>query len=101
MRTLDQSGPLLVEYANRSIEDIAEGIQKIDVPQQSQKAQELARVTERYFALLQAEEGEDVSDELKEAEAAYRNAAGRYSANPGLTAVLKLEALARQKRKSK
>ena len=25
LRTLDQSGPLLVEYANRSIEDIAEG----------------------------------------------------------------------------
>ena len=96
LRTLDHSGPLLVEYANRSIEDIAEGIQQIDVPQQSQKAQELTRATERYFTLLRTKGG-DGSEELKEAEEAYRIAAERYSANPGLNAVLKLEALARRK----
>ena len=96
LRTLDQSGPLLVEYANRSIEDIAEEIQQIEVPQQSQKAQELTRATERYFALLQ-EKGEEGSKELERAEEAYRIAAERYSSNPGLTAVLKLEALAKRK----
>ena len=96
LRTLDQSGLLLVEYANRSIEDIAEEIQQIDVPQQSLKARELTRATERYFALLQ-EKGEEGSKELERAEEAYRIAAERYSANPGLTAVLKLEALAKRK----
>ena len=95
LRTLDESGPTLVEYANRSIEDIAEGIQDVDVPQQSLKAQELAQATERYFSLLQG--GADGTDaELREAEAAYRAVAERYSANPGLSAILKLEALAKQ-----
>ena len=94
--TLDASGPPLVEYANRSIEDIAEEIQDVDVPQQSLKAQELAESTKRYFSLLQG--GTDGTDaELREAEAAYRAVAERYSANPGLSAILKLEALARQK----
>ena len=96
MRTLDRSGPPLVEYANRSIEDIAEDIQDVAVPQQSLKARELAEATARYFSLLQR--GADGTEgELREAEAAYRAIAERYSVNPGLSAILKLEALARQK----
>ena len=96
LRTLDPSGPPLVEYANRSIEDIAEEIQDVDVPQQSLMARELAEATERYFSLLQG--GLDGTQaELREAEAEYRAVADRYSANPGLSAILKLEALARQK----
>lgn len=83
-----------MEYANRSIEDIAEEIQEVDVPQQSLKAQELARVTERYFSSLREVATEA---EQREAEAAYRSVVERYSANPGLSAILKLEALARQK----
>ena len=94
LRTLLPGGPRLVEYANRSIEDIAEEIQEVDVPQQSLKAQELARVTERYFSSLREAATEA---EQREAEAAYRSVVERYSANPGLSAILKLEALARQK----
>ena len=96
LRTLDESGPPLVEYANRSIEDIAEEIQEIDIPQQSLMARELAEATERYFSLLQGGT-EGTEAKLREAEAAYRAVAERYSANPGLSAILKLEALARQK----
>ena len=55
LRTLDQSGPLLVEYANRSIEDIAEDIE----------------------------------------------ASERYSGNPGLDALLRLEALIQGKENSR
>lgn len=96
LQTLDESGPSLVEYANRSIEDIAEEIQDVDVPQQSLMARELAEATERYFSLLQG--GEDGTQaELREAEAAYRAVAERYSTNPGLSAILRLEALVRQK----
>ena len=96
LRTLDSSGPPLVEYANRSIEDIAQEIQNVDVPQQSVGAQELAKATQRYFSLLQG--GAETTDaELRVAERAYRAAAERYSANPGLSAILKLEALAKQK----
>ena len=101
LRTLDPGGTALVEYADRSIEDIAENVQHVDVPQQSRKALELRRATERYFKLLQEWDGEEESDELKEAEAAYRRIAERYSANPGLGAILKLEALARSAGKSR
>ena len=69
-------------------------------PQQSLKAYELTQATERYFALLKNEVNEEASKELKAAEAAYRRAAERYSANPGLNAILKLEALAKQKENS-
>ena len=96
LRTLDQTGPPLVEYASRSIEDIAQEIQAVDVPQQSLKDQELAEATERYFSLLQRGTDE-MATELKEAEKAYRDIAERYSSNPGLSAILKLEALARRK----
>ena len=95
LRTLDRSGPPLVEYANRSIEDIAQDIQEVEVPQQSLMARELAEATERYFSLLQGG-AQGTEAELREAEAAYRAIAERYSANPGLSAILKLEALARQ-----
>ena len=101
LRTLDPGGHALVEYADRSIEDIAEEVQRIEVPQQSRKALVLTRATERYFKLLQAWGGEDKSKELKEAEAAYRAIAERYSTNPGLGAILKLEALAKRSETSK
>lgn len=97
LRTLDQSGPQLLEYTNRSIEDIAEDIQQIKSPQQSLRAQELTQATERYFALLQNADESGDNEELMAAEAAYRTAAERYSANPGLNAILKLEALAKTK----
>ena len=96
LRTLDPGGPQLLEYANRSIEDIAEEIQGVDVPQQSLRAAELAEATERYFSLLRSR-SDQTDDELRGAEAAYREAAKRYSASPGLSAILALEALARQR----
>lgn len=100
LRTLDETGPPLVEYANQSIEDIAEGIQQVEVPQQSMKAKELARATERYFDLLEQPGAKD-SEDFAEAELEYRTAVERYSDNPGLSAFLKLQALAARKGGSK
>ena len=97
LRTLDESGPLLVDYATRSIEDIAEDIQKIDMPQQSKRAGELAQAVEKYFSLLKKAKGNE--EALKEAEIAYREASKYYSASPGLDAILKLEALVHKKQK--
>ena len=100
LRPLDQSGSRLMEYSNQSIEDIAENIQQVAVPQQSLKAQELTEATERYFALLQKVTGDQETEELQEAEIAYRRASKRYSSNPGLDAILELEALAKSKGES-
>lgn len=99
LRSLDIPEVQTLEYANQSIEDIAEEIQLVEVPQQSQKAHELARATERYFELLQNPEVQD-SKQLAVAEAEYREAAEPFSANPGLTALLKLEAMAKAREKA-
>ena len=92
--TLDEQQESPGEYADRSIEDIAEDIQHVHVPQQSLRARQLADATARYFALLR----DDAADayELQMAEADYRRIAKRYSANPGLAAILELEALAKR-----
>lgn len=94
LRSLDSKHLQAVEYENQSIEDIAEDIQLVEVPQQSLKARELAEATERYFELLQNPNSDDPG-QLKTAEADYRKAAEPFSKNPGLNALLKLEALAK------
>ena len=101
LRTLDESGPLLVEYANRSIEDIAEDIQNVEVPQQSENARRLAQATERYFALLKEKGQGGVTKELRQAEEEYRRASERYSGHPGLDAVLQLEAMIQEEDESR
>jgi predicted ATP-binding protein involved in virulence len=98
LRSLDLEDTQSLEYANQSIEDIAEDIQLVEVPQQSLKSRELAKATEQYFDLLQNSEEID-SAQLSDAEIDYRLASEPFSSNPGLSAFLKLEAMAkRQKR---
>ena len=84
-----------LEYADRPIEDIAEDVQGISMPQRGRRSQEFAAAAERYFGLLRSAGDED-SEELHAAESAYRLAAQRYSENPGLEAILRLEAMARR-----
>jgi predicted ATP-binding protein involved in virulence len=98
LRSLDVEDSQPLQYANQSIEDIAEDIQLVEMPQQSLKAQQLAQATERYFALLQNQNSTS-SDELETAEIDYRQALEPFSNDPGLTAFLKLEAMARAKEK--
>lgn len=86
LRMIGDTAPPLVEYTNRSIDDIAEEIQDVNVPQMSEKAKQFADATERYFSLLQ-QPAEAETSSLHDAEAEYRKAAERFSANPGLSAV--------------
>jgi predicted ATP-binding protein involved in virulence len=95
LRSLDISDAQFLDYENQSIEDIAEDIQLVEVPQQSLKARELAKVTEEYFDLLQNPD-EINSEQLSDAEIDYRLAAEPFSSNPGLSAFLKLEAMAKR-----
>jgi predicted ATP-binding protein involved in virulence len=99
LRSLDFEDTQSLEYANQSIEDIAEDIQQVEVPQQSLKARELDVATERYFEILQNPD-ESQSEQLAEAEVAYRQAVEPFSSNPGLSALLKLEAMAKAKEQS-
>ncbi len=101
LRSLEPGGAALAEYSGRSIEDIAEDIQRVEVPQLSRETVNLNRASGRYFKLLQEWPGGEKSQELKEAEANYRKIAERYSANPGLSAILALDAMARSAERSK
>jgi predicted ATP-binding protein involved in virulence len=94
LRSLDTTDVQFLEYENQSIEDIAESIQSVDSPQQSLKARELDIATEKYFTLLQNPDSNDPS-QLEKAELAYRQAVQPFSSNPGLSAFLKLEAIAK------
>lgn len=86
-------GPSDTVEEGDSIEDIVEEVQGVPLPQRSKRSEALAKATERYFQLLQ--HGEAVSSEnLAEAEAEYRKASEGFSTQPGLEAILKLEALA-------
>lgn len=81
------------DYVGASIEDIAEHVQGTEEPQQSRRAIELARATERYLALIKSN-GKTRPEELARAEYEYRRASEGYTSEPGLNALLKLEALA-------
>lgn len=95
LRPLDLENYQTLEYENKSIEDIAEDIQQVEVPQQSLKAKNLDQATERYFNALQNPNAN--AEEVEKAEANYRQAAEPFSDSPGLTALLKLEAMAKAK----
>jgi predicted ATP-binding protein involved in virulence len=99
LRILDIEDSQFLEYENKSIEDIAEDIQRVEVPQQSLKSRELAKATEKYFDLLQNPDAID-TEQLEEAEQVYREAVEPFSSNPGLSAFLKLEAMASLKERS-
>jgi predicted ATP-binding protein involved in virulence len=99
LRSLDVEDSRSLEYENHSIEDIAEDIQLVEVPQQSQKAHQFAQAAEKYFELLQ-DQDETSPDELAAAEVAYRQSAEPFAADPGLNALLKLDAMAKAKEKA-
>lgn len=92
---LDGSIPADWEGEN-SVEDILEEVQGVRQPQQSKRAADLAKATERYFSLIK-KNGKASAEELAEAEYEYRRASEGYTSEPGLNAVLKLEALAASK----
>ncbi|MBX3745151.1 MAG: AAA family ATPase [Verrucomicrobiae bacterium] len=84
------------EYADASIEDIAEAVQGIRNPQRSQRAEAVDQAAQEYFALLRAKKKVPRS-RLARAEATYRKAAAPFASDAGISALLKLEALAAAK----
>ncbi len=81
------------DYAGKPIEDIVEDVQNVPEPQRGRRAELLAKATEKYFSLIQ-QNGKSKSAELAAAEREYREVSAVYSSEPGLSAVLKLRAMA-------
>ncbi len=78
-----------VEYADRSIEDIAETVMGVQLPQKSERYLKMIKAAETYFRLLRAA-GEDTS-ELALAEQRLNELTLPFSDDPAFQALLKLE----------
>ena len=77
------------EYADKSIEDIAETVMGVDLPQKSKRYLEMMHAAETYFRLLRA--SGDNAAELAAAEQHLNELSVPFSDNPAFQALLKLE----------
>lgn len=77
------------EYANRSVEDIAENVMGIDVPQKSERYLEMMQAAEDYYRLLR--EPDTVAANIAAAEDRLNQLSTRFSDDPAFQALLKLE----------
>lgn len=84
------------EYADKSIEDIAEDVMGVDVPQKSKRYLEMMKGAEEYFRLLQKPEATPV--DVSAAEDRFNELSMRYSKDPAFHALLKLEREAKRAR---
>jgi predicted ATPase len=89
---LDDTARLNVAETGNSIEDIVEDVQGVEMPQRSKRAEDLSRAAERYFKALRHRPG-GRDDDVREAERAYREASEPFTLEPGLNALLRLEAI--------
>lgn len=79
----------LGEYADRSIEDIAEHVMGVELPQKSQRYLDMMAAAEEYYGLL-SQEGVRPED-LQAAEQRLNELALPFSDDPAFQALLKLE----------
>ncbi|MBE2287418.1 MAG: AAA family ATPase [Prosthecobacter sp.] len=89
---LDETTGAVGEYANQSIEAIVEGVQGVPMPQRNHRAEMLSSAVEEYVKEIHKPRASKAA--VKKAEVKFRQAAEPYAPNPGLNALLKLEAMA-------
>jgi len=77
------------EYADKSIEDIAENVMGVELPQKSERYRQMMTAAEQYFRLLRAP-GAAAAD-VGAAEQRLNELAAPFSADPAFQALLKLE----------
>ncbi len=77
------------EYADKSIEDIAENVMGVDLPQKSERYLKMMTAAEEYFRLLRASSGDPAK--LAEAEERLNELSVPFSDDPAFQALLKLE----------
>jgi len=78
------------EYSDKSIEDIAETVMGVDVPQKSERYQRMMSAAEEYFWLLR-EASSQSAEALRAAEQRLNELAAPFSDDPAFQALLKLE----------
>ena len=78
-----------VEYADKSIEDIAENVMGVELPQKSERYLQMMTAAEEYFRLLRTPT--DNAADVNAAEKRLNELAAPFSDDPAFQALLKLE----------
>ena len=63
MKLINLDNPDANEFVNKSVEDITEGVQGVDIPQRSKRWMDMMEAAKRYFALLQQSNHDDADKE--------------------------------------
>ena len=77
------------EYADKSIEDIAENVMGVELPQKSKRYRDMMKAAEEYFGILRNSSANAV--ELADAEQQLNELSVPFSDDPAFQALLKLE----------
>ena len=77
------------EYADKSIEDIAENVMGVDLPQKSERYRQMMDAAEKYFRLLRTPGA--LPEEVDAAEQQLNKLSVPFSDDPAFQALLKLE----------
>ena len=88
LRVLDNA--LQDKYSGRSIEDIAESIMKVDIPQYSEKKKAMLEAAQRYLNALQESSSKEEIDRLQ---LELNELQAEFGDNPAYYAVLRMEML--------
>lgn len=94
--SIGQQGQTTLLEDGNSIEDIAENIQGIEVPQRSIRAEKLSKAAGVYFEFLKQMEARPElkkSIEFRSAEQRYREASEPFTSDPAVHALLKVQLL--------
>lgn len=94
--SIDPKGPVMFSGGGNSIEDIAEDIQGVSVPQRSVRAERLSDAAKLYFTLLErraAGAQEIEPTKLRAAEQSYREASEPFTSDPAVHALLKIQTM--------
>ncbi|MEZ5302209.1 MAG: AAA family ATPase [Verrucomicrobiales bacterium] len=78
-----------IDYSRSSLEDIAEEVMGVEVPQRSKRFQEMLGAAEEYFRMVRA--GETDSPELEKAREEFEALSEPFSNDPAMAAFLKLQ----------
>lgn len=98
---IDPTAPAVPLEGGNSIEDIAEDIQGVRVPQRSSRAEKLSAAAAEYFKLLKQLESRPQlarSEILLAAEKRYRDASEPFTSDPALHALLKVQSMEADRR---
>ena len=86
---INLDGGRINDYADKSIEDIAESVMGIELPQKSERYRQMMDAAEEYFRLLRNSEGSE--DALAKAERRLNELSAPFSDDPAFHALLRLE----------